>query len=135
MKQGFLTVVLVALLAFTGYVIYAKMNPVSSENLVVRNVAARTLTVQVGAQKPTVLVTNATAEDVFVEGMMVRVWVGEDSAGLPVGWRIFKVMGEVSVGYEDDVVTISGEGLDQTMLNNGPGSALDSGVSESGPAK
>jgi hypothetical protein len=63
MKQGFLTVVLVAILAFTGYVIYAKMNPASSANLVVRNVAARTLTVQVGAQKPTVLVTNATAED------------------------------------------------------------------------
>jgi hypothetical protein len=131
MKQGLLTVVLVALLALTGYVIYAKMNPVSSENLVVRNVADRTLTVQVGTQKATVLAKNATAEDVFVEGMLVRVWVGEEAAGLPIGWRIYKVMGEVSVGYADDVVTISGEGLEQTLLNNGPGPA----VSEPEPAK
>lgn len=131
MKQGFLTVVLVALLAFTGYVIYAKMNPGSSESLVVRNVAARTLTVQVGTQKPVVLATNATAEDVFVEGMLVRVWVGEEAAGLPIGWRVFKAFGEVSVGYSDDVVTISGEGLEQTLLNNGPGP----GVSEPEPAK
>ncbi|MFZ4573075.1 MAG: hypothetical protein ACOYN0_01680 [Phycisphaerales bacterium] len=123
MKQAVLAVALVVILGIAAFVAYSKMNPGSSADLVVRNVSDEVLTVQVGTKAPAVLAKDATARDSFVEGMLVRVWVGGEGKGVPIGWRIFKINGELSVSYANDEVKIEADGLDQVLLNNGPGPA------------
>ena len=120
-SQDLLFVVLIAALGATGFVLFKKYNPATASALVVRNVSDQLLTVQVGNQTPAPLAKDATTQDEFVEGMMVKVWVGEGTKTTSVGWRIFKIRGELALNYANGEVVVSGEGLDQTPLNNGPG--------------
>lgn len=127
-RQVLLFVVLIAVLGATGLILFKKFNPATAGMLVVRNTSAQPLKVQVGTAAAGMVAANATAQDAFVEGMMVKVWPGEGGNGPSVGWRIYKITGELALQYADGVVTVSGEGLEQTALNNGPGANAGNGA-------
>ena len=114
-RQVLLFVVLIAALGATGFVLFKKYNPATASALVVRNVSDQLLTVQVGNQTPAPLAKDATTQDEFVEGMMVKVWVGEGTKTTSVGWRIFKIRGELAQWKETCITTFMVGGPKQML--------------------
>jgi hypothetical protein len=127
MRQVVLLIVALGLIAGAAFV-YKSKSDVDTSTLVVRNTGTSILSIAVGVQAPTVVPPGESASDEFVEGVMVRVWPGEKSEGFATGWRIYRVAGEVAVAFDGEAITIAGDGLDFTELNNGRGanSARDS---------
>jgi hypothetical protein len=52
--------------------------------------------------------------------MLVKVWVGPSSKGPTIGWRIHAIGsdGIVNVSYAGDVLSLEGNGLQVTQINN-----------------
>lgn len=120
MRQILLLVVALALIAAAFFVVRSK-SASGSDSLVVRNAGSQVLMIAVGNKPAEAVAANGTVSDEFVEGIMLRVWVGDKAEGFASGWRVYRVAGEVTVGYDGEAVTIEGDGLDFTPLNNGPG--------------
>lgn len=120
MRQVYLLIIALGLIAGAAYIYQSKKGGDTSK-IVVRNSGTSVLSIAVGVQAAKALQPGDTASDEFVEGIMVRAWPGEKADGFATGWRIYRVAGEVSIGYDGEAIVISGDDLDFTELNNGPG--------------
>lgn len=120
MRQIVLLILALGMIGAAAY-IYKSKSSVDTSTIVVRNAGSSVISIAVGVQAAKAVPPGETASDEFVEGVMVRVWPGEKAEGFATGWRIYRIAGEVSVAFDGEAVTIAGDGIDCTEINNGPG--------------